>query len=830
MARQHSLILSLSLIISTISTAVEVKANDFPITPASPAITASKNVRTKSITGLIETTPDDPNWSLVTSDVILREKLCTPMEWYEKVFNPCYYPKNTRYWKLAQDTNVGKAFPMSNMSPGTFDGLFVRAGFGFQLYYNTVEPDDPCDLNEASPYMCGPQYVSIDYWRDVYPAPNGFEPATFFVHGGEGALSNYSIVIDNNEHCGNLYLNKIDDINDSDCVSPGREINYTITFNYNGLGDNNIRLIDYLPIEVDYNSSSPTGEYNEVDKTLTWNLGTLPPDYNGIFFINVFVNNLAEPNSLITNLCELKGDFIYTFTKLETAVCCWNPGIIYVDCNRMNGRNTGMSWKDAYLDLQDALERASCGGGSEIWVASGMYKTSVQYQDSLTFKLIDNIPLYGHFKGNEISISQRNLIDPNNETILRGEGVSSYYVVTASGFSQNNILDGFTIKKAVSAPSSAVKIENAYMTVSNCLLDNTGIGIYAFNANFSVTNCFIINNSSSGIISKESSFSVSDCNIQYNGKKGIEFDLNYRVDIPGSIIKRCIINNNSNYGIEHNRSTSTYSLIITECLISGNAVGVYALNGSSSFITNNWIYDNSYGIYLDNPGSTTIRNNTIVGNNNYGIYRYYGTISVITSSIIWGNPSGDLYGCSATYSWLNPNGDPCFLNPDANDFHLRPESLCIDMGDPCFMDFDVVDIDGDPRIKDGDGDCIWRVDIGADEAGISFSDFNNDGLVNFLDFALWANSWLTYDPAKSFDSDGDVDIDDLAKFCDEWLSYRSNPDFDFNNSVDFIDFGLLAESWQLFDADRSLDEDCDVDIDDLAIFCGHWLNESPWSE
>jgi hypothetical protein len=36
-------------------------------------------------TNLIQTTEDDPNWVLVTSDTILREDLCEPANWYEKV-------------------------------------------------------------------------------------------------------------------------------------------------------------------------------------------------------------------------------------------------------------------------------------------------------------------------------------------------------------------------------------------------------------------------------------------------------------------------------------------------------------------------------------------------------------------------------------------------------------------------------------------------------------------------------------------------------------------------------------------------------------------------
>lgn len=157
---------------------------------------------------------------------------------------------------------------------------------------------------------------------------------------------------------------------------------------------------------------------------------------------------------------------------------------------------------------------------------------------------------------------------------------------------------------------------------------------------------------------------------------------------------------------------------------------------------------------------------------------------------------------------------------------MRPQSLCIDAGDPNFRDFNDTDIDRERRIMDGDHDCIWRVDIGADEFHWPMADFNKDDIVDFLDFAIFANSWHTTDPAKSFDKDNDVDTDDLAKFFESWLLYKPKPDFDRNHSVDFADFSLLAASWKTFDESRSLDENCDVNIYDLVIFCDHWLSNT----
>ena len=52
---------------------------------------------------------------------------------------------------------------------------------------------------------------------------------------------------------------------------------------------------------------------------------------------------------------------------------------------------------------------------------------------------------------------------------------------------------------------------------------------------------------------------------------------------------------------------------------------------------------------------------------------------------------------------------------------------------------------------------------------ISPADFNGDGIVNFIDYALFANAWQTDDTNFSLDGNGDVDCNDLKLFCEDWL-------------------------------------------------------------
>ena len=95
--------------------------------------------------------------------------------------------------------------------------------------------------------------------------------------------------------------------------------------------------------------------------------------------------------------------------------------IIYVDVDA-TGTATGLSWADAYTNLQDAL--TTVNSGTEIWVAEGAYYPDVgggQINDdvSATFSLVDGVELYGGFAATETIRTQRDWL--NNKTVLSGD-------------------------------------------------------------------------------------------------------------------------------------------------------------------------------------------------------------------------------------------------------------------------------------------------------------------------------------------------------------------------------------------------------------------------
>ena len=64
---------------------------------------------------------------------------------------------------------------------------------------------------------------------------------------------------------------------------------------------------------------------------------------------------------------------------------------------------------------------------------------------------------------------------------------------------------------------------------------------------------------------------------------------------------------------------------------------------------------------------------------------------------------------------LAPVASPMFANQAMDDYHLLPGSPLIEAGNPAPPAAGALDLDGTTRAVDGNGDCIVRRDVGADE-------------------------------------------------------------------------------------------------------------------
>jgi hypothetical protein len=113
-----------------------------------------------------------------------------------------------------------------------------------------------------------------------------------------------------------------------------------------------------------------------------------------------------------------------------------------------SGLNNGLSWQDAFTQLNVALSTAQAG--DEIWVAQGTYYPASDADRSKSFTPPSGIKLYGGFTGSETDINQRDW--QANPTILSGDiGVSgystdnTYNVVYMLQPDSTTILDGFVV-------------------------------------------------------------------------------------------------------------------------------------------------------------------------------------------------------------------------------------------------------------------------------------------------------------------------------------------------------------------------------------------------
>ncbi|MBW8015305.1 MAG: hypothetical protein FVQ82_03895 [Planctomycetes bacterium] len=122
----------------------------------------------------------------------------------------------------------------------------------------------------------------------------------------------------------------------------------------------------------------------------------------------------------------------------------------------------------------------------------------------------------------------------------------------------------------------------------------------------------------------------------------------------------------------------------------------------------------------------------------------------------------------------------------------------------------------------------------------SNGDCNADFKVNFADFAVLAGQWLDTNCGEcgkaDWTGDGNVQADDLIVLANNWLWDINALDlaWDFNDDlvVNMIDYAMMAQAWQSEPGDEQWNKDCDlsqtkgvIDIEDLLILSEHWLED-----
>jgi hypothetical protein len=359
--------------------------------------------------------------------------------------------------------------------------------------------------------------------------------------------------------------------------------------------------------------------------------------------------------------------------------------------------------------------------------------------------------------------------------------------VTSSGGPSVTIIDGgqngsvvtFDSGETMSSGLNGVTIQNGYASYNGSFDSGRGGGIQILNSSPTVTGNVISNNSAlcgMGIYIDGGSSVIKNNTISNNtqpsndgGCGGGGIEMTGTITSPSSpLIEGNVISGNNlnpgggGYGggilvYDFSQPTIRNNVIKGNTAYNGGAIAISSLLGTvvvQNLITNNTSLYTGAGLYITGF-NVNVANNTIVGNlNSSGIFVWSNspqTITVSNNIVVPATVQSYAITCSPALNTLSPvfsrndvypgwagwsgvcdytaspgniSADPLFVN-SASDFHLQPNSPAIDAGTNAAPNLPPTDFAGNPRILDGNNDCVSTVDMGAYElvraANVSFS-------------------------------------------------------------------------------------------------------------
>ena len=431
---------------------------------------------------------------------------------------------------------------------------------------------------------------------------------------------------------------------------------------------------------------------------------------------------------------------------------------IYVKANA-TGSNNGLSWANAYPNLQEALSNAIFG--DEIWVASGTYKTTTSADRTISFVMKNGVNIYGGFTGLETSVGERDIAA--NPTTLSGDigqlgedSDNTNNLVRLTNITSNFIFDGFRVisgKTGTGSGGMVLSNNTGNVTISNCFFfnnsGNSAGAIFVGNPGdytVDILKCtFISNVSANGIISFSNS-SLNNLNIKECEFKNTVFSGTTVMRFSGAnfTMDRCVISNNTSSQSNLIYINANTSAKISNSLIVGNsynesAIAFYSSSGIPQTVENVTIAHNKktfttntfYTTVYSVNGTNEIYNSIIYGNTNSSNNNQIDSGNTVSNSIVEnGYPTGT--------SILNV--DPLFANPSDSasapfdgsnfDYTLQDNSQGINFGDNTMVSSSL-DLIGNTRIFQ------TSVDTGAYEStsalGINDYTLNDSNL--FYDYS-----------------------------------------------------------------------------------------------
>ena len=282
-------------------------------------------------------------------------------------------------------------------------------------------------------------------------------------------------------------------------------------------------------------------------------------------------------------------------------------------------------------------------------------------------------------------------------------------------------------------------------------------------------------------------------------------------------------------------------VIVQNCKISENEVGIYADSSSNLTVANTIFSNNSEGLYVY-ESSLILKNNNISYNQGDGVYLEDSRETTIINNWIYNN--GDPYSLwgSGIYYYSGNTYVPVFRNNTI--CNNRYCGILAESGpDPIIRN---CIIRGNARdFSDGNAFNVNYCCLQAYHSGTKniYGDANDPCFVNPnppYDLHIKANSPCkdTGDPAGNYDGETDIDgegrLNGVVDIGADEYYYHSAADFDKSGTVDFYDYAYLAKAWLSTPINNNWNSICDLKVDvdnainagDLKLFCDDWLKSS----
>jgi predicted outer membrane repeat protein len=416
------------------------------------------------------------------------------------------------------------------------------------------------------------------------------------------------------------------------------------------------------------------------------------------------------------------------------------------------GEGTGLTWANAFTDLQEALSVVV--PGDEIWVAAGQYRPTSGNDRTVSFVLRDGVDLYGGFAGTETSVEERDI--NANPTTLNGDigqlgevSDNSYAVLRGNNITFTQVVDGFRIINA-NGPSGqnggGLRLTNALgglVIVRNCTFFSNrtttyGGAIYLAASNLTAENCvFQSNESGSGgaILNGNnnggySNLVLRDCEFKGN-TANIGACLDNTVRYETLVIDRCFFTNN----------LSANNVIVIDDFLSAKLMNSAIIGNSVNGFSSEVLRVNTFGsstapfdminctiAHNRNTSSSPIQSeivqlednhmrmsNCIVHGNTAYAGRQMRTGPIVQYSLVQGGYASGTAVVDADPQFTAPN-TTATSNFDATafDYHPLPSSPAINAGSNDLVPVDALfDLDGEERIQGG------VVDLGCYESDLT---------------------------------------------------------------------------------------------------------------